>query len=521
MPPPGSKTHFGNTGVCTTAYGLFVQKNHQATQSSPTQSRSESAIAINRQSESRFVGASKKFIDPAKYHFGLAPIWTDDSGATWHESTLPMKAGWDGMTDPTVAFDHFGHAFLIGEPLVFGTDLVGQGMVVYRSTDSGKTWEQPKTLTTATKDDKQWVQCDNNPNSPFYGHVYVVFGAWGPLRFSRSTDHGETWKGRAAEPPGSELAGTCFAPEIAISPDGTLHIFWHNDGGSEIRYVHSTDGGETFSNEQVIVQGMSSLRGNLPSTNGWPHFEHAKFRVITLVTSCAGTGKDLFVAWADMREGRSRIYYRHSSNGGTTWLGPASGQPLLPNSAYGPRHCFHPQIVCTDTGVVGCAYYTFGQAATGAYLIDVDLAASWDGGNTFDPPVTVSDAGWDPLVNAPKSHGDAAVDFIGEYFGMDAGYSEFALLWTDTRTGVQELRSAVVETERTHCRRIPEISAEILFGVIQDGGGWVIIGGKLVRIPPRQPLIRILKQLVGQRGEATEEQAEQLRASVVALQRQR
>ena len=63
------------------------------------------------------VGASKKFFDPDNYKFILGPIYTFDGGQTWHESTLPMHADWNGMSDPTVAFDSFSHAFLVGEPI--------------------------------------------------------------------------------------------------------------------------------------------------------------------------------------------------------------------------------------------------------------------------------------------------------------------------------------------------------------------------------------------------------------------
>src|SRR4029453_6706879 len=94
---------------------------------------------------------------------------------------------------------------------------------------------------------------------------------------------------------------------------------------------------------------------HLPETNGWPHFDHDKFRVITLVTSCAGPGTVLIVAWADMGGGRTRIYCRRSPDNGATWEGDVAGRPLLPNVTYGDFHCFHPQVACTiATGVVGC-----------------------------------------------------------------------------------------------------------------------------------------------------------------------
>ena len=172
--------HANRFGLGTVQTGLFPGKDQQATSSSPLQSRSESVIAINPMNESNMVGASKKFTDPAKYHFKLGPIYTFDGGSTWHESTLPLEVGWDGMTDPTVAFDTFGHAFLVGEPLRFErSDLEGLGMAVYRSSDGGVTWEQPFRLTTNTSDDKQWVLCDNNPGSPHRGNVYVT---WRPRR---------------------------------------------------------------------------------------------------------------------------------------------------------------------------------------------------------------------------------------------------------------------------------------------------------------------------------------------------
>ncbi len=481
--------------------GLFPTGNRRATFSNPVQSRSESVIAINPRNPDNMIGASKKFIDPAVYLFRLGVIYTFDAGVTWHETELPMHQNWDGMTDPAIAFDHFGNAFLVGEPLTFhrdkiGTsgDLTGMGMVVFRSTNGGATWENSIPLTTDTSDDKQWVVCDNNPLSPYYGHIYVSWGASSPLRFARSTDHGNSWKGKGNDPSGSTLVSSSFAPELSVSSDGTLHILWHNDGTGEINYLRSSDGGNSFATLATAVSGIRSLRGNLPATDGWPHFDFGKFRVITLVTDCATSNKVLIVAWADMREGRSRIYYRRSIDNGVTWEGPPSGQPLLPQVSYGDTHCFHPQIIATQTGIIGCAFYTFGPEPV-RYLIRVQLAASWDDGATFPTFVTVTDQPWDPLINAPLVHGDPNVHFIGEYFGLDASEEDFALLWTDTRTGVQELFSDVVRTKNITQPRLPELVAQIFGGIAVDGGGYLIIGGKIVRLPPRSPLIKVLKAL--------------------------
>ena len=111
--------HSNRFGLDTVLTGLFPGKDKRATtSSSPLEARSESVIAINPLNELNMVGASKKFIDPANYHFMLGPdlhLRRRPDVARVH--ACQCTTGWDGMTDPTVAFDDFGHAFLVGEPL--------------------------------------------------------------------------------------------------------------------------------------------------------------------------------------------------------------------------------------------------------------------------------------------------------------------------------------------------------------------------------------------------------------------
>jgi len=420
--------------------------NRRATFSDPSQSRSESCIAINPLDAQNMIGVSKKFTDPAAYLFKVGVVYTFDGGESWHEAELPAPTDWDCMTDPWVAFDRFGRAFLAVEPDKFhparqGTtvSLDAVGMCVYRSQDGGRTWETPQMLDTDSRDDKQCVVCDNHPASPYFGHVYVVWGDSAPLKFARSTNHGKSWEGQAAGPVG-EIAHVdpTYGPEICVAADGTLHMLWHIPASGEIYHVRSTDGGDSFENPRRVVDGMRSLSGHLPYAGGFPHFPGAKFRVTTMVTDCTAPGQVLLVAWADMREPHSRIYYRRSLDNGKTWEGPESGRPLLPDVNFGSAHCFHPQIACTQSGVAGCAFYTYGPEAD-RHLIEVKLAASRDGGETFSELITVSEHPWDPLVNAPHSYGMPNVHFIGDYFGLAAGEQEFGVLWTDTRTGVQEL----------------------------------------------------------------------------------
>ena len=484
-----------------TKLGLFPGTDNQVTSSNAKQSRSESVVSVNPTNTNNLIAASKKFIDPLIYHFTIGVSYSFNGGGSWTESSLTPLQGSDGMTDPALAFDNLGNAFLVAEPWRYVVrngvkDLEGMGMYVYKSADGGQTWSAPGVLHPSDiKDDKQWIVSDLNPGSPFYGNIYVCWAASAPLRFSRSTNHGNSWKGIGNSASGTAITvGNAFAPEITVGNDGVIHIVWHMPGTGEIRYMRSTNGGDSFTPETVAVTGVSSLTGHLPFTNGWPHFPNATFRVLTLATGCAVEGNRFIVAWADYRENVSRIYYRITDTNGN-WTGSGSGQPLLPNYQGSGLHHFHPQIISTGSGVVGCAFYEFGLKQ-GGYRIDVMIAASFTNGASFDYVKKVTDQPWDPKVNAPLSHGDPNVTFIGEYFGLDASSDAFALVWTDTRTGVQELFFDWVHTEKFE---LPDefrgIYAKIIFGVIQDGGGLIIVGGKPIPIPPHGPAYDILNAL--------------------------
>ena len=424
-------------------YTLVSSTDVRVTASASNQSRSESVVGINPKNSQNMICASKKFIDPQKYRYTISTSFTFDGGKSWTESQPPLQPGWEGMTDPDLTFDLFGNAYLIVEPVTFHVapppnDVVGMGMYVLKSADGGQTWGQPVQLHPDSTDDKQWITSDMSPTSPHRGAIYAVWAAGEPLRFSRSTDQGATWKGAGTSISGSQVWGEeAFAPSICVDENGWIHIFWYLAPSQEIRYTRSIDGGDHFDPPISCVTGITSLSNALPNTDNWPHFPNATFRVLTLVTSCAA-GSRALVAWADMREGVSRIYYRMTINGGDTWIGPSSGQQLLPFYQQPDQHHFHPQFSAAANGSIGCAFYEFGLK-NNKHLIDVLATYSCSDGDYFSTPIKVTDQPWDPAVNAPFSHGDPNVTFIGEYFGFDASYNNFAVVWTDTRTGVQEL----------------------------------------------------------------------------------
>lgn len=485
-------------------YGMFPGSDQRVTFSNASQSRSESAVAVNPTNPSNIIAISKKFIDPVKYHFTVEPMVTHNGGSGWNALPLPAPSTWDGMTDPVVAFDHQGTAFVVAEPLRFDpNDIVVTGMQVFRLPNGGGSWSAPQSLIVGRSvdgnDDKSWMDCDRGGSSPFKGRAYVAWGVGGALRLARSKDGGTSWVGAGSLNAGADVPGTSgvFAPEVSVDAAGVVHVVWHSPGSSTIMYTRSTDGGETFTSPKAVVNGVSGLTSPpLPKTGTWAEFPNAKFRVLTLATGCA-VGNRFLVAWADMREGYSRIYYHYSNDAGATWA-PSAGQPLWPSlSPASAVQQFHPQIIADGNGVVACAFYEFGQTPAG-YRVKTRIIGSFDQGTSFGPPADVTDTPWDPAVNAPLSHGNPNDTFIGEYFGLDAFHNGFAVIWTDTRTGVQELFFDAVGTSKTDAPFwfTDGIVATLVGpGVAQGAGGWVIVGGKIIKVPPRGPKYALLQAL--------------------------
>ena len=82
---------------------------------SSSNARSESSIAINPNNPLQVVSSSKKFANITTYNFTLATEYSTNGGQNWADSApLALPAGQTVMTDPTLAWDDSGNVFLVG-----------------------------------------------------------------------------------------------------------------------------------------------------------------------------------------------------------------------------------------------------------------------------------------------------------------------------------------------------------------------------------------------------------------------
>ena len=422
----------------------------------PSNARSESSIAINPNNPLQVVSASKKFFNLQTYSFTLATEYSADGGKSWSDSDpLSLPGASTIMTDPTLAWDDSGNVFMVGlggtigttPPVVSGTTGI---IAMYKSTNGGKTWSAPYDIPDTGGADKQWAAGDSNSSSPYHGNVYAVWDNTGTvppnsatgLAFARTLDHGATWIGAGGSAAGSLIATGSSFPEITVTADGFVYIV--SIAANEILLLVSTDGGDTFQPSGAPpATGITVLTAPpLDATDsGFPAFPGATFRLITDPTVCA-VGPLVVIAWPDLREGATRIYYARSIDAGATWTTGSSGQPLLAQPIQPSLQHFHPQITVDQNGVIACAYYEFGPKPS-KDLIDVVISQSFDHALSFDYFI-ITDQPWDPAVDAPLAEAFPHTTFIGDYFGLDANVQGFLPLWTDTRTEIQELWTAIV-----------------------------------------------------------------------------
>lgn len=165
-----------------------------------------------------------------------------------------------------------------------------------RSTDGGTTWGPDRRLTYAPDNSSYPSIAASGSN------VHVVWydyrGDYSEIYYKRSTDNGTTWG------PDTRLTNkrdSSYFPSIAVS-GASIHVVWWDsrpDGpDGSIYYKRSIDNGTTWGPE---IQ-LTILKPSMP-----------------LRASVAVSGSIVHVVWWDTRHGNEEIYYKRSTDNGTTW----------------------------------------------------------------------------------------------------------------------------------------------------------------------------------------------------------
>lgn len=401
--------------------------------------------------------------------------YTFDGGRTWTNPGLFVDPHYANDSDPALTVNAEGDFFAM---LLAYTGDTGQtnGMLMYRSTNGGVTWEERGFAINQVPgvfEDKEFIACDRT-GSAYHGRIYMVWDRFYETNIYsvHTADEGATWSSARRV---SDLSSNQF-PTPAVGANGEYYVAWTNFSGS-IRFDKSLNGGVNFGSDITVT----SLVNPYPTLDGG--IEAPAHPAMDVDISGGLYNGRIYIAYINIGSGSNDydLYVRHSDNQGASW---SSARRINDDTFDNGRDQFHPWLTVDNTGVVHAVWLDRRQDPANLKW-HCYVSQSFDGGMTWAPNQQVSTVASDPADTGPEGAepidyaADAAAKIaggpkvpgwvrakqappadrdpsgprpdqdptragtIGEYIGV-AGWDGYStLVWTDTRAGHQDTYGGV------------------------------------------------------------------------------
>jgi hypothetical protein len=356
-----------------------------------------------------------------------------DGGNTWTHGYLPDLTTGNGggpysaASDPEVAYDAKHGVWMIAS-LPISNMSETPAVVVSRSTDGGFTWDNPVSVgPNVISSDKNWIVCDSNSGSPFYGNCYVEWDnpdAGDEILMSTSSDGGLTWGAATA----TANRATGIGGQPLVQPNGNVIVPIETFGMSA--YM-STNGGASWT-APVTISNIQS------------HTDDGGIRSGPLPSAAIDGAGTVWVVWEDCRFRAScstnDLVYSTSTNG-TTW----SAVTRIPIDAttstvdhFIPGIGIDPTTSGT-TAHVAITYYFYPKSSctTSTCQLVVGFISSHNGGTTWNMPVRLTSSmhlGWLPN----SQNGLMVGDYIATAFTNGIPHGVFAVAAAKSGTTFNE-----------------------------------------------------------------------------------
>ncbi len=352
-------------------------------------------------------GAARGLRSAVSYDGGRT--WTASAAAfTRCTGGTPANGGdYERASDPWAAIGPGGITWQISIVIGDAISATASAVLVSRSPDGGLTWEPPITLIRDQDgpfNDKESMIADPTDGR----HAYAIWdrldGNLGPTVFTRTTDSGATWETpRSIHDPG--VLRQTINNQVVVLPDGALvasftRLNMAPTRAAVLMAMRSADKGVTWSQPIVVAQVQS--RGATDPESGTPIRDGANLGSIA-----AGRNGRIAMVWQDSRFSggqRDGIAYSQSTDGGLTW-----STPVQLNQAPAVQ-AFVPTVHIRDDGTIGVTYYDLRNNTTApTILADYWLVQSADGVTWTETHV----AGPIDYATAPDARGLFLGDYMG------------------------------------------------------------------------------------------------------------
>ena len=288
-------------------------------------------------------------------------------------------------------------------------ETANQEIFYIRSTDGGSTWQPRQRLT--------WTEGGSfNPALAvdLSDNIHLIWedspSGMRDIFYRKSTDGGTTWTA------GQRLTwtfGTSSNPDIAVDPSGHLHVAWYDStpGNPEIYYKRSTDGGASWETNKRLT------------------WTSAYSRYPALAADASG---HLHLVYEDLSSGYSDAYYKKSTNGGTTWS--ASRRITWTSSNY-----FEPDMAVDSSnnphavwnaGPPGNEEVYYRKSTDGGTTWTASQLLSLNSGGSYYPAITTGPSNNLQLVWFDYTPGNAEIFYKKSTAGGDAWTSNQRITWT-------------------------------------------------------------------------------------------
>jgi hypothetical protein len=300
---------------------------------------------------------------------------------------------------------------------------------VYRSGDGGATWNDLETVTpgdprrevtSASVSDKEYIHVDKFGTSPRKDNVYLTWHDNNVLKFSRSTDFGNTWS--APLTMSATFSQLGIGSDITTDKNGNIYYVWPAFNNT-ILSRKSTDGGASFAAAVTVANTQDDYDFAIPA------METRRAFIYTSADADLSNGPHanrVYVAWTDTTAPESATTANNHariqvawSDDGSTWTVRTPHETADASTV----DRFHPWVGVGSDGIVHVIFYDTRQNAART-SVDVYYSRSADGGDTWSVPVRAT--------SATSPHIEDSFQW-GDYNGLDVLGSQVIGIFTDNR----------------------------------------------------------------------------------------